>query len=60
MTSVYCVVFPQDPNHCVVVGEEVGNLAGVHMSLASSCNRVTQMVKFLWIFEIVNFYEIAK
>ena len=34
-------------------------LAGGIWVWSSYCIRVTQMVKFLWIFEIVNFYEIS-
>ena len=51
MCSVYCF-----PNHCVVVGER--GWLGCIWVWSSSRILVTQMVKFLWIFEIVNFYEI--
>ena len=51
MCSVWCF-----PNHCVVGGER--GWLGCIWVWSSSCILVTQMVKFLWIFEIINFYEI--
>ena len=57
LASVYTVCC--FPNHCVVapwLGKEVG--WGAYEFGPRNRILVTQMVKFLWIFEIVNFYEI--